>query len=571
MLFCLDMDMTERKRAEEALRQSEEKYRIIVETANEGVWITDAERKTVLVNQRMADMLGFTMEEMQGSTPSDFLDAGQEQLTRKTREELGTGARISREFKFRRKDGSELWVLSNASPVLDGEGRHYRTVSLLADITERKKAEDLLKASEQRLREARGLLEAVTLGAKVLIATVDKDFRYTFFNQEHHEELKRLTGENTKLGMSLMEVLAEMPEERDRAISLWGRALKGETVVQTLIFGDPGRYRRWYNTRHVPIRDAAGAVIGAGEVTSDVTELMRAQQALRESEERLRLALDAGAMATWDWHIPSGEVIWNDEHFRMLGYEVGSVKPSYRAWVDRMHPDDAAATEAILRQSMERGVEYSAEFRVLRPDGIVHWLEARGRFERDAAGQPVRSYGVMLNITKRKYDEEALRASRAAAYNLIQDAVEARAQAEQISADLRASEERFRLALRNAPVSVATQDRDLRFQWAYNQRTVPTSEVVGKTDTDLFPAEDAARLIALKRRVLETEAEVREQLWLTSNGQRLFLELCLEPMRNQAGQVIGIGIATVDLTPDEARRGGAAPDRGGAGPVQPRP
>lgn len=151
-----------------------------------------------------------------------------------------------------------------------------------------RRADDEL--ASQQLRHARDLLEAVTWGTRVLIATVDREFRYTYFNQEHHRELKRLTGKDTAIGMSLLDALAEMPDERAQALAVWSRALNGETVVQTLPFGDPGRYRRWYTTRHTPIRDAAGAVVGAGEVTSDVTELVQAQQALRESESRLQAA-----------------------------------------------------------------------------------------------------------------------------------------------------------------------------------------------------------------------------------------------------------------------------------------
>ena len=146
------MDITELKRAEEVLRESEEKYRIIVETANEGIWITDADRKTILMNQRMADMLGVTIEEMQGRTASDFLDAGQEELARKTREELKTGVKTHREFKFRRKDGSDLWVLSSASPVFDSAGHYSGTVSMLVDITERKKKEEELKGLNRTLK-----------------------------------------------------------------------------------------------------------------------------------------------------------------------------------------------------------------------------------------------------------------------------------------------------------------------------------------------------------------------------------------------------------------------------------
>ncbi|MCX6684720.1 MAG: PAS domain S-box protein [Methanoregula sp.] len=117
-----------------------------------------------------------------------------------------------------------------------------------------------------------------------------------------------------------------------------------------------------------------------------------------------------------------------------------------------------------------------------------------------------------------------------------------------VEKELRTSEERFRLALKNAPVSVAVQDKNLVFQWAYNQSTIRPEDVRGKKDIDLFTPDDAARLIELKRKVFETGKEVREKIWLTMNGKRSYLDLYLEPQRDDIGQITGIGVATVDMT-----------------------
>jgi len=114
--------------------------------------------------------------------------------------------------------------------------------------------------------------------------------------------------------------------------------------------------------------------------------------------------------------------------------------------------------------------------------------------------------------------------------------------------ELRLSEERFRLALKNSPVSVAIQDLDLVYQWAYNQRTRRADEVIGKTDSDLFTPEDAAWILEQKRQVLESGTEMHVGSWLTSNGRRLFLDLHYEPLRDVSGVINGIGIAVVDLT-----------------------
>jgi PAS domain S-box-containing protein len=117
-----------------------------------------------------------------------------------------------------------------------------------------------------------------------------------------------------------------------------------------------------------------------------------------------------------------------------------------------------------------------------------------------------------------------------------------------VEKELRKSEERFHLALRNAPVSVAIQDKNLVFQWAYSKDTLGSELVRGKSDIDLYPPEDAAQLTGLKRKVLETGKKVNEKIWLKTGGRQLYVDLYLEPMTNQAGQINGIGIAMVDLT-----------------------
>jgi PAS domain S-box-containing protein len=113
---------------------------------------------------------------------------------------------------------------------------------------------------------------------------------------------------------------------------------------------------------------------------------------------------------------------------------------------------------------------------------------------------------------------------------------------------LRESEQRFRLALRNAPVSVAAQDRDLRYVWAYNQKTAPPEGIVGKRDEEIFTPDEAARIGAIKRRVLAENVEHREQMWLDRPSGRIFLDLYFEPIRDGEGRVVGVGSATVDLT-----------------------
>ncbi|MGB9938958.1 PAS domain S-box protein [Methanosarcina sp.] len=144
----ISRDITERKRVEEELRESEEKYRNIVETANEGIWILDAETRTTYVNEKMAEMLGYSQEEMIGRSILDFADEECKTNLKLSLERRRRGVNESHELKLIRKDGSYSWVLVNAKSLLDKDGKFMGSMGMLTDITERKKAEEALKNIE---------------------------------------------------------------------------------------------------------------------------------------------------------------------------------------------------------------------------------------------------------------------------------------------------------------------------------------------------------------------------------------------------------------------------------------
>jgi PAS domain S-box-containing protein len=139
-----------------------------------------------------------------------------------------------------------------------------------------------------------------------------------------------------------------------------------------------------------------------------LTERKQTDEALRAKEERLRLALDAGAMATWDWNIASGAVNWNDRLYELLGYDLGTVSASYEAWARRVYPEDLQRVEVLIQESMKKGSDYRAEYRVLGRNDAILWIEARGRFELDNQTKNLRSYGVIQDITERKRTEAEL-------------------------------------------------------------------------------------------------------------------------------------------------------------------
>ncbi|MBD1886022.1 PAS domain S-box protein [Microcoleus vaginatus] len=150
--LLMTQNITARQLAEEALRESEEKYRCIVETADEGIWIVDTEGKTTFVNQKMADMLGCTPEEMIGKSLFAFMDAEGMALAQVSLERRREGIREQLDFKFLRRDGSDLWAMVSTNSLADKQGRYVGALAMVADITDRKQTEAALQQSEAKFR-----------------------------------------------------------------------------------------------------------------------------------------------------------------------------------------------------------------------------------------------------------------------------------------------------------------------------------------------------------------------------------------------------------------------------------
>jgi PAS domain S-box-containing protein len=188
------------------------------------------------------------------------------------------------EHRVRRANGSLGWTHSRAVPILDAEGDIIEWFGAASDITERKQA-------EEELRRAHALIEGIAAGTDDMIAAVDGEFRYLFFNDAYRREFRALWGQDIEVGASMIETLAPWPEEQHKARELWSRALAGESYQIRMEFGSE-RERRIYDLRFNPIRDSQGRQIGAAHILREVTEQVRMQRALVESEEHARRIID---------------------------------------------------------------------------------------------------------------------------------------------------------------------------------------------------------------------------------------------------------------------------------------
>lgn len=269
----------ERQRAEKALAESERKYRQIIETSLEGVWVVDEEYKTTFVNARMAEMLGYEVPQMLGRYLTEFMDrdAGLQSMDELEKSKKGIAERF--DFGFLRSDGQVLWTWLVTSPVFDEEGHYKGTIALVTDITERKRAEEAVRESEDRFRR-------MADAAPIIIATTDSQGRVDYVNK----------AAETLVGMSVEGLQTEQwhslihPDDQKWLTTLMDEAIKQqkELSVEYRAKNVQGNYS-WFYTIYSPRFTASGQFAGLISCTIDITQRKYAEEALSRSLEKEKL------------------------------------------------------------------------------------------------------------------------------------------------------------------------------------------------------------------------------------------------------------------------------------------
>lgn len=394
-------DITERKRTEDALQRSHAFIRQIIDSDPNFIFVKDREGRFMLVNRALADCYGTTVEELVGKTDADFNRNAEEveDFQQKDREVLdGLRELFIREEVITDASGNVRWLQTVKRPIVYEEGRAAHVLGVATDITLRRFAEDALRRNEE-------LLRLVTDSSPIAMVYCDDQQRLRFVNRAYVERFG-LAREDA-IGQSLAEVLGAKAYESVHAYvdaALAGKRSDFEAPIPYERIGT-----RYMRCSYVPHINELGQTIGFTAVKVDITDRRRMEEALRESEERLRLALAAGQMGAWDVDLATDATRWDPKEFSLLGLREGTVTPSIDEFYRRVYPEDLPSVQESVRKAIDETGALELEFRVVRPDGEIRWLAARGRVLNDRQGRPVRMVGVNYDVTERRQTEQRLR------------------------------------------------------------------------------------------------------------------------------------------------------------------
>ncbi len=414
--YWIYRDVTERRLAESRLQKSESNLKRAEQLGSLGHWEWNILTNELIWSDEVYRLYGLDPRKDKPSydlVVQNVAPECRDRFTRAVENAVKHGAPFEGEYRGTSPDGTERFTHTVGEVIHDREGRPVIMFGIMQDITQRKRSEERLQAREKQLAESQriahiGSWEHNLTTGKVLWS--DELFRLLgldpekdpadftmFFNMIHPDDqpaLKRATEETVRFGKPFdIEYRFVYRDGTERIIHARAELIHDDTGKENILSG----------------------------TAQDITERIKAEKTLRESEERLRHAQEVGHVGYIDWDLVTNRVTWSDETFRIYGFTPDEITPTIENTVALVLSEDRGRVRDSLDAALRGDPEYNIEHRMVRKDGAVIWVHAQAKLTRDDHGKAIRLLGSVIDITERKKADEELAISEGRYRSLFED------------------------------------------------------------------------------------------------------------------------------------------------------
>ncbi len=427
------------------------------------------------------------------------------------------------EIRLKTKSGEYKWFESTGKASWDEQGNPIRMVGSIIDISERRKAENLLKEQNRKLEEVIDAFSETQKVAKIGVWDVDLATMTANWSDEVYRIHEVPKGKVMKVEDGInyyredyRDIIQNAVDESISKNTNWD--------LECVIVTEKGN-EVWVRTIGYP-KFNDGELIGLRGLFMDIDAEKRKAIKLKEATEKLEMSVITGQVGIWVWDLKTNQLEWNDQMYQIMGVTNFDFNGSYEDFAKRVHPDDLSKLELEVGNTLEGNGAFYTEFRVICSSGEIRYLNGRGDVIRDEEGVPIRMIGTNLDITERMDMLERLKAKQA----------------------------QLRVFVEQAPVAVAMFDTEMNYitvsnMW-YSDYDIVGKNIIGKCHYDIFPEiKENSEWLAMHRSVLKgREITNLKDKFVRDDGSVQWISWKLIPWYDEPGSIGGMIMYTSDIT-----------------------
>ena len=464
-------------------------------------------------------ILGYSLEELLYRPLFDFIHPDDYEPTRKEIErQIQGNMTLNYESRYRCKDGSYKTLEWRATPALGD-----KLFAVARDITERKRADEALRESEESFRRSEVFLNKLLDAIPIPVFYKDRDGKYLGFNNAF-ENFFGNTKEQLS-GKSVFDInspeLAEIYHLKDEELMKSG----GVQQYDSLVKNAQGKLHDVMFNKAV-LTDNNGTVNGLVGTILDITERKKIEEKLRKSEKLHEEAQRVAKIGHWELASPSDTPTWSEEIFHIFGLDPKKSEPSFAAHVSIIHDEDWDLLDNSIQELSSNGTPFDIEIRILRPEGEIHWMHARGSAEKNEDGNVIRMFGTAQDVTDRKHAER----------------------------ELQEKEQLLSVHLENTPVCAIFWNLDFKVvDWNPAAETIfgyTREEAVGKHAGNLIiPEEIRASIDGVFQDLMTQKGGARSTNEnITKDGRRIICDWYNTTLKDSDDKIVGVASLVHDVT-----------------------